>query len=421
MPNKIIWIFSAMLILLSCAKEDVEIKPVRKLTNVTPSIVKIGDIVTIEGTGLNCPTCHITFNGNKEFESISASETYIVAVVPTQHDEEVSIVLWDENVPQDTVSINLVGFFPLNNTPTGTEPWGMQALDENIFFVYGQDGLILTDNGGDSWSTLLSYGDYVQSFFFLTKDIGWIVSSKMNHPININKEVIYFTNNGGQSFEPIDTIECRFMEWINKVVFKSPTEGYLLSTMGRIYYTSSNSSFEKVYEFPEDTDFTAGFRSLSVYSNTVMATGEAAIGLSQKVPILVTGKSNVFTYQNVSGAVAGLGGPVGKVQLVSDTEAYIIKGNRLCFSDNTGENWRKRSDLIIHDFYFSDRANGVAITSEEVETYQTIVFTQDNGVNWEPALGLPNISYTLCMAFSGKIGFVGQYHPYYRMWKYVGT
>lgn len=407
-----------MLILLSCSKENDEIKPVRKLINVTPSIVKIGDNVTIEGTGLNCPTCYITFNDEVEFESVSVSENQIVAVVPTLHNEEVSIILWDENVPQDTVTINLVGYFPLNNSPTFTEPWGMQALDEDTFFAYGEYGLFMTGNGGDSWSKLLSYEDHVQSFFFLTKDIGWVVSSKMNHPVNMNKEVVYFTNNGGQSFEPIDTIECRFMEWIEKVVFKSPTEGYLLSNKGRIYYTNYNSSFEKVYEFPEDTDFTAGFRSLSVYNNTVMATGEAAIGLSQEVAILITGKSNDFTYQGVSGA--NLSGPLGNIQLVSDNEAYVIKGNRLCFSDNTGGNWTKQSDHIIHDFYFSDKTNGVAITSGGAQTNQTIVFTHDNGMNWEYALGPPNISYALCMAFSGNIGFISQSHPNYPMWKYVG-
>lgn len=417
MLNKIIWALSLMAILISCSKENDEIKPVRKLTNVTPSIVKIGDDVNIEGTGLNCPTCYITFNGEVEFESISVSENQIVAVVPTLFNEEVSIILWDKNVPQDTVTINLNGFFPLKNSPFA-EPWGMQAIDENTFFAYGEFGLFTTDNGGDSWSTILSFEDHVRSFFFLTKDIGWVVSSKMNHPVNMDKDVIYFTNNGGQSFEPIDTIDCRFGEWIGKVVFKSPTEGYLLSNKGRIYYTSSNSSFEKVYEFLEDTDFTAGFRSLSVYNNTVMATGEAAIGLSREVPILITGKSNFFTYQDLS--VTNLSGPVGNIQLVSDNEAYLLKGNRLCFSNNTGENWTKQSDNIIHDFYFSDKNNGVAITSDEGQTDQTIVFTDDNGMNWERALGPPNINYTLSMAFSGKVGFIGQYHPYYRIWKYVG-
>lgn len=143
---KIIWALSPILVLMCCSKDNDEIKPARKLSNVMPSIVKIGDNVNIEGTGLNCPTCYITFDDEVEFESISVSENQIVAVVPTLFNEEVSIILWEGNVPQDTAAINLIVFFPLHNSPTFAEPWGMQAIDGNTFFAYGEYGLFRTDS-----------------------------------------------------------------------------------------------------------------------------------------------------------------------------------------------------------------------------------------------------------------------------------
>jgi photosystem II stability/assembly factor-like uncharacterized protein len=314
--------------------------------------------------------------------------------------------------------ITLVGFFPLNNSPTGADPWGMQALDENTFFVYGENGLFRSDDGGDSWSTLLSHNSYVQSFFFLTKELGWVVSTRMNHPVNMQKYVIDFTNDGGQSFQSLDTVECSFLDYPNKIIFTSPSKGYVLSRQGIVFYTSNNSSFERVYEFPEDAEFTAGFQSLSVYDGTVMATGEASIGLSDQVAILIVGKNNDFTYQNAT--PPGLSGSLGKVQLLGESDVYMIIGNRLCFSGDGGASWTKQSDIDVRDFYFADKSNGVAVTYRGTQLDQTIVFTHDGGVNWEPALGVPHITYTLCMAFSGNVVMVGPSDPVYGIWKYVG-
>jgi photosystem II stability/assembly factor-like uncharacterized protein len=415
----IYWILLTLVLFSSCLKEKgAEITPVSRLTEVMPSVVQIGDTITIKGTGLNCSTCRITFNDNWEYETVSASATQIVGVVPTLHDEEISIVLWNDHTPVDTATIALVGFFPLNNSPTGNASWGMQTLDESTFFVYGENGLFLSDNGGDSWAKLLGYDSYVRAFFFLTKEIGWVVSSRLNHPVSMQEYVIDFTSDGGHSFQPIDTVECSFRDYPSKIIFKSATEGYMLSRQGVIFYTSDNSSFERIYQFPEDAEFTAGFQSLSVYNNTVMATGEASIGLSDHVAILIVGKNNAFTYGNVTGP--GLSGSLGKVQLLSENDVSMMIGNRLCFSGDAGATWTKRSEMDVRDFYFDDSANGVAISYRGVQSGETIVFTHDGGVNWAPALGAPHIPYTLCMAFSGNIGMVGQSDPFYGIWKYVG-
>jgi photosystem II stability/assembly factor-like uncharacterized protein len=407
---KIFWITST-LFWLGCSTENSEVLPIRKLDKVSPSTVEIGETVTIDGIGLNCSTCRITFNGMDDYDIISSSETQIVVTMPTQHNEIVSIVLWDKDKPVDTATVNLAGFFPLENLPI-THPWDLQSIDEHTFFANNESGLFLTEDGGYHWSQLLSHDYNVRNFFFLTKNMGWVVSSKENSP-TLGEYIIYFTNNAGQSFQPIDTVNCYgFLESISEVVFKSPTEGYLLSTKGRIYSTSNNSQFDIVYEFPENTDFTAGFNSLTVYNNTVMSTGEAAIGLSSSVPILIIGKNNIFKFANLDARL-------GNVQLVGDNEAYLVKADKLFFSNDAGENWTKQSDLVVYDFNFSDKSNGVAITSGEEQLDQTIVFTRDSGLNWELKARRTNIS-TTCMAFSANVGLIGVYDSYYQMWKYVG-
>jgi photosystem II stability/assembly factor-like uncharacterized protein len=402
--NKVILSLPALLILLSCSKHDSEITPARKLGHITPSTVEIGDTITIEGTGLNCSTCYITFNNERDYKSISASETQIVAIVPTLFNEKVSIMLWDNNSPVDSATINLVGFFPLQGVPF-SEPWGMQAMDENTFIVFYEQGLFLTEDGGYHWSTLAPADFNTLGFFFLNKDTGWIVSSKMNTHEYVGKYVVYFTNNAGQSFQALDTISCQSLEFPDMLFFKSPNEGYVLSNFGRIYETSNNSQFENIYELPWHVDFPPPFTSLSVYNNTIMSTG----------PALLTGKNNVFKYGNLSGQLYN-------VQVVDDNEAYVIKDNKLFFSNDAGENWKQQNDLFVHDFHFSDKINGVMITSESVQSYQQIFFTHDGGVTGQFASGhSPVIEYTWCMAFSGNVGLMALSvrNSGYRTWKYV--
>jgi hypothetical protein len=398
----IVWVAS-LLFWSGCANDNSDVAPTRKLDTVSPAIVEIGDTVTIEGIGLICPACHITFNGVNGNDIISSSETQIVATIPTQYNEIISIVLWDGNQPVDTANVTLAGFFPLENLPS-VDPFGMQSLDEHTVFAYNESGLFLTEDGGYNWSKLLSSNSNVRGFYFLTKNMGWVVSSKEN---SASQFIISFTDNAGKSFQPIDTVNS--LGFISDIVFTSPTEGYLLSTKGRIYRTNTNSQFELVYEFPEKTGFAPGFNSLAVYNNTVMATGETESGQSLNAPILVIGKNDIFTYKNLNARL-------GSVQLLSDNEAYLVKGDKLFFSNDAGENWTKQCDLAVYDFIFTDKSNGLAITSGEGQLDRTIAFTRDSGLNWELKAGQPNV-YLTCMAFYGNVGFLGAYDS--RMWKYV--
>ena len=61
--------------------------------------------------------------------------------------------------------------------------------------------------------------------------------------------------------------------------------------------------------------------------------------------VLIKGYDSTFNYLTFDEEVE-------KVQLINDNEAYLIKGNKLYFTNNDGNDWGKISDMQLHNFYF---------------------------------------------------------------------
>jgi hypothetical protein len=388
------YILFPLLALSGCLKDN-EPNYSRRIDSVTPSVVQIGDTVTIEGSGLVCESCYVSINGDRNYSVISATENKIIAVVPQFSRENVYIELYDWNARIDSDTIRLNGLFHL----LGMDVYALQSLDEDTFLASDNIRLLRTDDGGVNWS-MLTMAD-LKTFFFLSREMGWIITYERD----IHKSVIRYTEDSGQSFHPLDTIPFEISEAVAKMVFTSPNEGYLVSSWGTIYHTTDNVSFEEAYRLPVGAVPTRLFEALSAHGSNMMATGGN---------ILITRRNNVFDYK-------AFDEDLGKIQLVSENEAFLLRGNHLFFSTDVGASWSQRSDADIYDFTFFDNNNGVAIV-RQTDSHQAILFTHNGGIDWEPGIGSPSISYGFCMAFSGHIGFLTQNGSGNQsgLWKYVG-
>jgi len=401
--------------LLSCTN-DPEPPPVRKLFGISPVTAKIGDTVYIDGTGLDCPTCTFTFNKVPPDNIVNVNDTRYAAVVPTVSNEAVSIVFFDNRVAVDSIAINLTGFIPLR-TPFRDDPTEIQAIDADTFFVKGPFGIYLTEDGGYKWTRLsLSVG--LSRMCFLTKQTGWVVNRVPEHLANGYTRlynIIFFTSNGGQTFQPLDTIELLYDDYVTGINFTSLTDGYILSKFGRIYATNDNDEFKKVYEYPLSIYDEAEFRSLTAHGNTVMATGfEESFDYNRR--ILVIGKNKLFEHGLVNVSL-------GTVQLISDNEAYMIKGSRLHFSNDTGASWTKQSDHFIQDFYFTDKMTGISMSFDADLLKQMFHLTRDHGATWQPISRAPKIYMINSGAFYGNHGLIAgrdfSAPVAYVLWKYI--
>jgi len=192
--------------------------------------------------------------------------------------------------------------------------------------------------------------------------------------------------------------------------FSSPTNGYLLTGKGEIYVTNDNSKFNLAYAYPESNKVSAyiEFYFLSVYNNTVMATGLS--GADGKVPVLIKAQNSIYSSSTFSNAVQ-------KVQLINDQEAYMIQGYKLYYSNNAGNTWAKVSDMKLYNIYFVDKNHGFGISGDINNGHHIILKTNDGGISWQNGLVLDDFQYTLDIAYNGHVGMFSGYRNH--LWKYI--
>ena len=110
-------------------------------------------------------------------------------------------------------------------------------------FVSGATGYagtaFRTVDGGANWQSITSRGDkpvrigIVRSIYFRTPSLGWIAGqSTGNDPDAIRLQV---TRDGGETW---DTINTRFANTVNKIIFANAMVGFIADDNGFIYVTS---------------------------------------------------------------------------------------------------------------------------------------------------------------------------------------
>jgi hypothetical protein len=393
-------------ILFGCSKKNSEPENLgivikTKLLKVTPQKLKISDTITIEGENLD--RIWLKFNSQSGIWILSRQNNKIVAIIPTLYNENVMVYAMygaEPGVAIDSIPFSLIGFVPLYY-PLEGDIGNVKALNEKTFFATISSRLYKTVDGGYHWSTIRNFNSWISSIFFLDDNLGWVGLYEQG----ISN--LYFTNDGGNSFKLIfNSGQSYDGRCITEMFFLSGTQGYLLSGKGEIYATSDNSKFDLLYAYPGSNreSGTIEFNHLSVNNNIILATG-----ISRK-NVLINGKDNVFKYLTFDEELK-------KVQLINDHEAYLIRGDRLYFSNDIGNTWTKVSDMKLHNFYFSAKNIGFGISSDNNYTHHNILQTNNGGISWQIGRTLFASEYTMDLAFLGNVGLISGYRS--QMWKYM--
>jgi len=394
------------LIMVGCSKEntsldDSPVVKVKTLIKVTPQKAKIGDTITIEGENLD--KIFLMFNDTRDIKIISVQSNKIVAIVPTLYNENVTIKsMVNVAYVNDSITFKLVGVFPIKHSLELGDIIHIKAVSEKIFFATSGSQLYKTTDGGYNWDLVKDFNTSVGSIYFLDENKGWVSAGT-------SEAYLYYTNDGGKTFQPIFKSGTGYDgKYITGMYFSNPTNGYLLTGKGEIYVTNDNTKFNLVYTDPE-SDKDSGsieFDCLSVYNNTVMATGTLDF-----VPVLIKGQNSIF-----SSSILSSDG-VQKVQLMNDQEAYLVHGAKLYYSNSSGNTWEKVGDMKLYNIYFMDKNNGIGISSDIGFTHNIILNTKDGGISWQTSLELLDFEYTKDMAFSGNVGLFSGYRNH--LWKYI--
>jgi len=396
------------LVMVACSKEnqvlnDPPVIKVKTLAKVTPQKAKIGDTITIEGENLD--KISLMFNGTRNFSIISVQSNKIVAIVPTLYNENVTIKsMTDDTHANDSITFNLVGFFPVEHSIPGEDINHIKMVSDKIYFAATGSKLYKTIDGGYKWTLIKDFNFLICSMYFLDEKTGWVSSVE-------TAGYLYFTNDGGKSFQSIFKSGVYYDgKVIMDMCFSSPTNGYLLTGKGEIYVTNDNSKFNLAYAYPESNKVSAyiEFYFLSVYNNTVMATGLS--GADGKVPVLIKAQNSIYSSSTFSNAVQ-------KVQLINDQEAYMIQGYKLYYSNNAGNTWAKVSDMKLYNIYFVDKNHGFGISGDINNGHHIILKTNDGGISWQNGLVLDDFQYTLDIAYNGHVGMFSGYRNH--LWKYI--
>ncbi len=402
MNRFLVYVVLVASVVLSCSKDRTSglyVPKIIKLNKVIPEKANIGDTIVLQGENLD-KIMNLKFNDEwLNVKILSKSSTEISVIVPNLHNENVTIYALageqQPGSPVDQISFNLVGYFSFFRPSSGVISH-LIPVDEKTFFGIIGESLYKTSDGGYNWVLINNLHSYVNSIFFLDETTGWV---------SVNSDGIcnlLFTKDGGKSFQNLFRSNNRYDgRYIMDMHFLSNSEGYLLSGKGEIYNTSDNLNFRMVYQYPlSDTGSGAlEFFSISVYNNSLLARGLYA---------LISGKAGTFRYSTLSGELAG-------VQLVNENEAYIIKGNNLFFTGDSGTSFTKLSDIYFRKFHFTDKNVGFGIFQDISHDRHFVLQTFDGGYTWVNSSEL--FSSVADMAFVRNVGLISCNGGL--IWKYI--
>ncbi len=141
----------------------------------------------------------------------------------------------------DSFGISTYQFGVLHYTVDGGETWtpgtnksdciaGLEIIDENNAYIAANYSEVRASvDGGASWEELPKFGDmkneHCRYLSFIDRNTGWIA----------NRKEIGYTTDGGQLWKSLEVPQS--LSDISAIWLSSKTEGYLLSTEGKLYQT----------------------------------------------------------------------------------------------------------------------------------------------------------------------------------------
>lgn len=391
-------------ILISCSNNSDDIEIVikeRKLTNVIPDKATIGDTILVQGVNLDI----LTIKFNDYFgEIISNDNSEIKVIIPNKVNNENATIqaMMSQVSVVDTLPFQLIGFFPLSfpDSEYG-DLRNVDLVNDTTGYLSVGNRLYQTNNGGYTWTKVNTFDSFIAAISFYNKNTGYISLENAN--------MVYVTNDGGNSFKKIDLGNDTWR--IRDMYFSSPTNGYFLSSKGDIIEIKDDSNINLLYEFPMSNrgSNTIDFTSFSVWNNLIMATGLCP-GDDNK-PYLIIYKNGIPSYKYFKDELL-------KVQVLNEEEAFMIMGNNLFFSNDTGNNWEIVSDSEIYNFIFWDKNNGIGVFPSENDDNDLLKRTFDGGKSWQDyGTMLGNFQYVTDMSYFNGRALITGYRG--KLWKFI--
>ncbi|EZH75895.1 hypothetical protein ATO12_03635 [Aquimarina atlantica] len=414
--------FIIALVFISCSNSNDE-EPMEpdsssneiEILEIIQKKVRIGDTIVINGNNLDKITSFKFKTIDDELENLSEiaplekSLEEIKVIVPTLNNELFELFIFQNNSLINSTSLNLIGTFPLKFNFNHDDVKSVKIVNDKTAFVAAGSKLYKTIDGGYDWELIKDFGYYIgSSMFFINESLGWVeIYDDWN-------SILYYTNDGGITFNKIFENNFAYKSII-QIYFSSPTNGYLLTTKGEIYQTDDNLNFDLIYDFPnsnEGSGYTEFF-NLSVFNNTLVASGES--GPNGNEPILIKKTGSIFNYSTFDKVI-------NNVQLINDSKAYQIRKtsgfeDRLFFTNDISSNWEETSNKRIHDFFFTSKDKGIGVSSNINYGNHIIFETYDGGKNWINKFDFKDFEYTLDIDFYNNTGLITGYRG--KIWKHI--
>jgi photosystem II stability/assembly factor-like uncharacterized protein len=355
------------------------------------TILKIKMIDLNTGYALDMTKLYKTTNGGTNWSMI-ASTTYSFN----------SMVFFNENNGL-LVGVQLEGPAILKRTSNGGINWidtvfatsgtmrikGIPNSSNAILYLNGK--FLKTTNMGLSWTTMNPSTQVILSDMFVLDE---------NNFFGAYNDNFYLTSNGGVSWTQKTFTEYFPSSMANKIVFSSPTSGYVMGWNNKIYYTSnagdnwtvktSATGEGTAATWLKDCAFTdnnTGF--ICGWNNTILKTTDAGNSWVSKTSPFGTHVSGICFVNANTGYTTGGNSGVGNVAKTTDG----------------GENWY--FTYTINSYSSSNKIKFFDANTGIVTAYYDQVYrTTDGGYNWvllSPAT--LNSVYDIC-TINSNTGFI---------------
>jgi photosystem II stability/assembly factor-like uncharacterized protein len=256
-----------------------------------------------------------TFNTPQTITTIftPADET-VIAVSALYNGTDLNIKRSDDN--GETWTEQGTGFTQMNFR-------GLASPDGQTIFAIGNAGALITNNGGDTWSTVdLGTTENLRSIFFLNEDVGYL---------GMDRGIIYQTVDGGET-------------WVDMQA-----------------NLQSAGSVSNIHFVNEDLGFVAGFNYMQVSYD---------------------GGEN-WLYVDGFEPAPGVLFQIQEIQFLNDSVGYICGDVGLMYkTTDGGATWTEQetgTTESLQDLKFINEDVGFACGFEA-----TVIYTLDGGENWLP-------------------------------------
>ena len=280
--------------------------------------------------------------------------------------------------------------------------------------------LFQTTNGGEYWTIQNFSGQYLNSIFFLNKDLGWICGSNRifktsdsgqswtSFDISLRygiKEVIFIDSLNGWgigSFGSIAKTTDAGETWIEQlytdadnfysIKFNNHQDGFVVGSFGRIYFTTDSGNTWKLKKMKYDDQT---LYDISIKNSNYFIVGESGVMYKS------TDYGNSWTSLDVIGFNS-----FKDIQFINNKIGWMIGTSDSAVIYKTvdgGINWEVKYSYYggIDALYFLDAVNGWVVGD-----WGFIYLTEDGGETWKK---VPLPDYLWCNdieMFSNGTGFM---------------